>query len=304
LPQFLARRPGSRATERTGATVRDYLIGWLCDWVRRFGIDGFRCDSAKHVELDAWFELKQSAVAALADWRAATGQPAGEPFWMMGEVFGHGVAPGHYCEFGFDSVLNFDFQHQLTNRCALSDVYAEYAAALSGAPAKAVSYLSSHDTDLFDRDRLIEAATALMLAPGGVLLFYGDETARPSGPCPSADPLQATRSNMNWETVDQQVLTHWQRLGQFRSRHVALARGTHRSLNEGPYTFARLDAESGDRIIAVPCAQGKLSVRVEDIFAEGALLHDAYTGWRGRVRDGHVVVPAQGTVLLEQSIYE
>jgi alpha-amylase len=37
--------------------------------VRDYGIDGFRVDTAKHVEMDAWQQLKTQATAALAEWK-------------------------------------------------------------------------------------------------------------------------------------------------------------------------------------------------------------------------------------------
>jgi alpha-amylase len=41
-----------------GYTPRDYLTHWLSQWVRDYGIDGFRVDTAKHVEQAAWQQLK------------------------------------------------------------------------------------------------------------------------------------------------------------------------------------------------------------------------------------------------------
>jgi len=70
LPKFLKEKPGTRAVDRPETTVRNYLIGWLTDWVREFGIDGFRCDTVKHVEPAAWIALKQEGVKALAEWKA------------------------------------------------------------------------------------------------------------------------------------------------------------------------------------------------------------------------------------------
>ena len=57
--------------EKENYRVRDYLIYWLSSWVREFGIDGFRCDTAKHVEKDAWKQLKIASTQALRDWKAA-----------------------------------------------------------------------------------------------------------------------------------------------------------------------------------------------------------------------------------------
>ena len=58
--------------ERTGypRVPRNYLIKWLTDWVRTCGIDGFRIDTARHVERDAWQDLKAEAVRALRAWKA------------------------------------------------------------------------------------------------------------------------------------------------------------------------------------------------------------------------------------------
>ncbi|HEX3138640.1 MAG TPA: alpha-amylase family glycosyl hydrolase, partial [Rhizobacter sp.] len=67
LPAFLAKRGAdTRARELPQTTVRGYLIAWLTDWVREYGIDGFRADTVKHVEPAAWAELKTAATRALA----------------------------------------------------------------------------------------------------------------------------------------------------------------------------------------------------------------------------------------------
>ncbi|WP_223305999.1 alpha-amylase family glycosyl hydrolase [Massilia sp. NR 4-1] len=293
LPPFLARKPDTRAIELPQATVRTYLIAWLADWVRRFGIDGFRCDSAKHVELDAWLELKQVACRARE-------QHGAEPFWMLGEVFGHGIERNHYFDFGFDSLLNFHFQHHLAGAASLEALFDDYAGKLAGRPGyNVLSYISSHDTQLFDRSDLMRAGTALLLSPGGVLVFYGDETARPPGHATPADATQATRSDMNWQDIDEQNLAHWRKLGQFRQRHVAIARGRHSMTGDGPYSFTRADAASGDKVlVALDCA-GLTRLRTSGVFAEGEAVRDAYSGWRGRVQDGHVCLHADRVVLLE-----
>ena len=73
----------------------DYIIMWLAAWVREFGIDGFRCDTAKHVEVDRWGDLKVACLKALEEWRAdetrSPNSPAkkwDEKFWTTGEAFG------------------------------------------------------------------------------------------------------------------------------------------------------------------------------------------------------------------------
>jgi alpha-amylase len=222
---------------------------------------------------------------------------------MVGEVFPHGVVRDAYFDNGFDSLINFDFQdEQLADPVALDRLYASYAARLAagrsgGRSFDVLSYLSSHDTKLYPRDRLIDAGSALLLAPGGVQIFYGDETARPPGPATSGDPQQATRSDMNWSGIDAAVLTHWQKLGRYRLRHPALARGSHEKLADAPYTFAR--RLGGDRVVAAPKAIGPVVIPVRGVFADGDKLRDAYSGVELVAADGAVRLDAQGAVLLE-----
>ncbi|MFT0669022.1 alpha-amylase, partial [Enterobacter hormaechei subsp. xiangfangensis] len=71
LPNFYQHKPDTNAKVMTNFTPRDYLTHWLSQWVRDYGIDGFRVDTAKHVEPEAWLQLKNQASQALAAWKAA-----------------------------------------------------------------------------------------------------------------------------------------------------------------------------------------------------------------------------------------
>ncbi|WP_273204089.1 alpha-amylase [Marinobacter subterrani] len=263
LPVFLKNKESSRSEQLEGATVRDYLITWLTDWVREFGVDGFRVDTAKHVEPEAWSELKQKAQAALEDYRSRHPEadlPA-EDFWMVAEVFPHSVRKSAYFDAGFDAVINFDLQEEAKAGAAclsaMEPVYSEYAGKLNGtAGFNVLSYISSHDTTLFsqiaggDHSLQKRAAAALMLTPGAVQVFYGDESGRAFGPTGS-DPHQGTRSDMNWNAIENgdvsAILEHWQTLGQFRARHPAIGAGEHRLISQQPYVFSRTHGD--DRVV-------------------------------------------------------
>jgi len=268
-----ATADGTGAVARPGATVRDYLVGWHADWVRQYGIDGFRCDTAKHVELPAWKALKDASTAALAEWKAANPAkaPDAAPFWMTGEVFPHGVVKDEYfTQGGFDSLINFSFQAPLvtllSSKAALVDdvprleaLYADMASRLAPDPAfDVLTYLSSHDTLLFfdaigqSAAKQRQAGTALLLAPGAVQLFYGDETGRKGGPAGS-DQAQSTRSSMNWSAVDATIQGHFQVLGTFRQRHAAVGAGTHQQLQSpaGTYAFSRTLAGEDAVVVVV-----------------------------------------------------
>jgi len=306
LPPFLKIKPDTQAKTLPNATVRDYLVTWLSQWVNDYGIDGFRADTVKHVEPESWLALKAAGVKALDAWRAGhPGQsPDNAPFWMTGEYWGHGIARSKSFDAGFDNMINFDFQQrfkEVHGNAELDRLFADYSQVLAEPAAHNVlSYISSHDTELFSRSRAIEAGTALLLAPGGVQIYYGDETARPAGPASPGDKQQATRSDMNWSSIDQTVLTHWQKLGKFRARHVALARGVHARLAGNPYTFSRVSA-SDKVIVALTREAGAVSVGT--VFANGIQVRDAYTGRVAMVTDGKVELTphANGVVLLESA---
>jgi alpha-amylase len=313
LPPFLKNKPDSRAKELPDATVRDYLVAWLTQWVRDFGIDGFRADTVKHVEPESWAALKKAGVTALAEWKSKNPQQKIDdaPFWMTGEYWGMNIERVKlYDSGGFDNLINFDFQENAErvlakgggfDVAALDKLYGDYAKVLARpATHNVLSYLSSHDTKLFDRARLIDGGTALMLAPGGVQIYYGDETARPNGPFKPGDKQQATRSFMNWNSIDADVLDHWRKLGQFRARHVALARGTHAKLADAPYTFSRVSGE--DRVVVAIGVTAPTAVAVAGVFADGARVRDAYTGTVATVAAGKAQVTphARGVVLLER----
>lgn len=255
LPNFYQHKPDTAARVMADATPRDYLTHWLSHWVREYGIDGFRVDTAKHVEMDAWQQLKTEASDALTAWKAAN--PAQKiddaPFWMTGEAWGHGVMQSRYYQHGFDAMINFDYQEQAAKAvdclANIDPVWQQMAEKLQ--TFNALSYLSSHDTRLF-REGGQQAAGLLLLAPGAVQIFYGDETLRPVGPTGS-DPLQGTRSDMNWQDADAAqaaTLAHWKTLGQFRARHPAVGAGTQTTLpvKQG-YAFVREHA--GDKVLVV-----------------------------------------------------
>ncbi|HEV7914803.1 MAG TPA: alpha-amylase family glycosyl hydrolase, partial [Albitalea sp.] len=106
LPTFLRGKPGTKAVDLPDTPVRGYLVRWLTDWVRDYGIDGFRADTVKHVEPEAWLELKTEATKALAEWKAK--HPAGrtddQPFWMVGEYWGLGPERHQLHDFGFNAM--------------------------------------------------------------------------------------------------------------------------------------------------------------------------------------------------------
>ncbi|MFO0745497.1 MAG: alpha-amylase family glycosyl hydrolase [Myxococcota bacterium] len=319
LPPFYAHKSDTRAVARAENTVREYLIEWLTDWVRTYGVDGFRCDTAKHVELPAWKELKASADAALVAWREAHPDkrfpdadypdPA-HPFWMTGEVFPHGVVKDEYFSNGFDSIINFDFQNSapsaLDNPAAIDGVYADYASKLNAASGgfQVLSYLSSHDTSVFfersagkDLAKQKRAGELLLFAPGGVQIFYGDENGRDYGSV--SDANHRTRTDYKWG-ANPDLLSHWQIVGRFRKAHPAVGGGQHVKRADAPYTFERTLGD--DVVFVVMGASGSVSVDVSDQWFDSTVVRDATTGATATVASGKATFTADpsGLVMIER----
>ncbi|MFR9720111.1 alpha-amylase [Aeromonas diversa] len=265
LPEFLKHKADTRAKFIPDASVSDYLIAWHTDWVRRFGIDGFRGDTVKHLEPAVWAKLKQAGSAALKEWKAANPDKKIDdlPFYLVGEVWDHGVSKDLWYDNGFDSVINFDYQREgaLTHAQCMSqaeETYASYAKRINGDPDfNVLSYISSHDTKLFfgdyqDVGLQKRVANSFLLLPGGVQVYYGDESGR--GLAKDGGVFdQALRADMNWGELGQGekagLLRHWQKLGQFRATHPAIAAGSHQKLSDAPYAFVREKGE--DKVVVV-----------------------------------------------------
>jgi alpha-amylase len=316
--------------KRTGypRAPRYYMMKWHADWVRKYGFDGFRADTVKHVEPGVWKELKTVASAAYEDWKKANPgkRVAGDlPFFMTAETYGYSVKAGreftydggekvNYYDNGFDSMINFSMAGDA--RQGYEQLFSSYSAALQG-PLKGVSvlnYLDSHDDgNPFDamREHPMEAANKLLLAPGQAQIYYGDETARVlkiEGATGDAN----LRSFMNWDQLKNntrvglvgvaEVRDHWARLGRFRHAHPAVGAGVHQMINASPYTFKRSYEKNGvsDRVVvALGLPQDRaVSISVAGVFSDGQTVRDWYTGKNAVVSGGKVQFALPAPVAL------
>ena len=260
IPTFLKTKWQGEGTYNTklskygsSDTVSNYLVKWLSEWVSTYGVDGFRCDTAKHVEDASWKKLKTSCVSALKTWRQNNPNSPGanwdEDFWMTGEAWGHGLGYSHYySDGGFDSMINFSFSGSGVNGVeGINGIYQNYASTINNQKGfNALTYISSHDSNLA-RSNLIYQGSAFQLMPGAMHIFYGDESNRPLVPGMNFDGNggsgHSLRSDMNWSSLDSNTLAHWQKVGKFRSNHVAVGAGDHQQItaynSSTGYTFSR-----------------------------------------------------------------
>ncbi len=310
--------------DRTGypRAPRFYIIKWLTDYIHELGIDGFRVDTVKHVNENAWSELYKEASFAFETWKKKHPKTIldDNPFYMVGEVYNYGISGGRefdfgdkkvdYFDHGFHSLINFELKSDAVND--YETIFTKYSkllhTTLNG--KSVVNYLTSHDDGQpFDKERKepLRAANILMLTPGASQVYYGDETAR-SLEIDSTQGDATLRSFMNWEELDslpktKQILEHWRKVGQFRNRHPAIGAGKHKRLAKEPYVFSRTytDGDYKDKVVVgLDLPKGKKSLWVKGFFGDGTKLYDTYSGTEVLVQNGKVILENDNDIALLQ----
>ena len=173
----------------------EVVKGWIevwSDWIRKFGIDGYRIDTAKHVNPEFWNEF----IPAILGAAKAAGKT---DFPIYGEVFdGDPIATSKFVrEQSFPGVLDFPFQsvvtsfvtsgtsaEKLTDLFNADDLYTTASTSAYGL----TTFLGNHDMGRIgmfiensagnDAEALKKSQLAnalLFLLRGGPALYYGDE---------------------------------------------------------------------------------------------------------------------------------
>ncbi|WP_313166070.1 alpha-amylase family glycosyl hydrolase [Massilia oculi] len=315
--------------KRTGypRAPRYYLMKWHADWVRKYGIDGFRADTVKHTEPGLWKELKQEASLAFEDWKRANPKQrlGDDKFWMVSEVYNYEIKHARkfdlgggdfvdYLDQGFDSMISFSLRSDAKQ--PYEKIFSDYSKILQGEMKgySVLNYISSHDdSSPFDplRERPFESANKLLLAPGAAQIYYGDETARILR-VEGAEGDATLRSFMNWDELKTNaergmhrvadIRAHWARLGRFRAAHPAVGAGVHQMISHSPYTFKRTWERSGvsDRVVVALDLPGgqPATIQVGGVFHDGATVRDWYTGKTAVVKGGKVRFDTAAPVAL------
>ncbi|MET8033700.1 pullulanase-type alpha-1,6-glucosidase [Streptomyces sp. NPDC005345] len=163
-------------------------------WVRDFGIDGFRIDTVKHVNMEFWTQW----ATALDAYAARHGR---KDFFMFGEVYSAdtSVTAPYVTEGRLDATLDFPFQDAARSYASqggsakkLASVFGDdYKYTTDKANAyEQVTFLGNHDmgrigyfldqdnpkatdAELLKKDRL--ANELMFLSRGNPVVYYGDE---------------------------------------------------------------------------------------------------------------------------------
>jgi alpha-amylase len=262
LPDFETERP----------EVRDFLLNAQLPWAKRFGLDGFRLDTVKHVDHAFWQEQRRRLRAEV-----------GDGFFLLGEVWGgdREVLDPWFADDELDAGFDFGFQGStvgwLLGR-GRTIAYARYLESRERVrPGHLLAqFLSSHDVEGAlsllggDRERFRLAAALELTTSGLPVVFYGEEVARRIGKWPD------NRSDMPWGDRgllpgagiprDEGMRDWYRRLIAIRRTHPALTRGAHTTASsEGDLlVFRREDAAASDTVfVAVNRGGTAASARLE-----------------------------------------
>jgi alpha-amylase len=317
--------------ERTGypRAPKYYLIKWITDYIKEFGVDGFRVDTVKHTEAGIWGELYAEALKALRDWKNENPNEKLDDldFYMVGEIYNYSIYDGlnytydgdtaiNFFDEGFHSMINFSLKWELKDKHP-DKVFSTYDSLLNQGELKnksVLNYLSSHDDgNPYDADRtnVFNTATYLMLTPGAAQIYYGDETARLLNADAEGDAK--LRSLMNWEELEadakrdgysiKEIHSHWQKLGQFRKNHPAIGAGNHQKISDAPYAFNRtLKQNDHQDNVVVVMAQDIKEITVKEVFQENQKVRNFYTGEIATVENGVLKFEKNSRLLLLEEV--
>lgn len=220
--------------------VRDKIINWQVDWLRKLKtdkgntIDYFRVDTVKHVDIDTMKDFKAAAIKEKPD------------FKMIGENFGASIFKdsGYLDPSMMDSLLDFEFKELAKN--FVSGKISETEAKLVKRN-QAISeeremgqFLSSHDENGFlnvrlsdDIGKFLVASSLQLTAKGQPVIYYGEEIGQ-SGKKDNFDKgiFGENRYDFAWDKIENnKILNHYKKMISIRNAFPEIfAKGSRENL--------------------------------------------------------------------------
>ncbi|MFI6888326.1 pullulanase-type alpha-1,6-glucosidase [Streptosporangium canum] len=299
-------------------TERPEVVRGMTDiyktWVRDTGLDGFRIDTAKHVDMEFWERFSP----ALRGYAAGLGN---KRFFMFGEVYSSDPAftSRYSTRGGMDATLDFPFQEAARSfsggtagAARLARLFAgdDHHTDADGNAASLPTFLGNHDmgrigrfvaqdnpgaadSELLRRDLL--AHELMYLTRGQPVVYYGDEQGF-TGKGGDQDARASMFASRTGSYLSDDLIgtdaTHAQdnfvpghplyqgisALARLRDAHPALADGAQieRLAEGGVYAFSRIDARAQvEYVVAVNNAEQPAAVNVPT-FSAGAAFTKVY----------------------------
>ncbi len=320
--------------------VIEGMIEIFGDWIDRYKIDGFRIDTAKHVNPEFW----QAFVPAMEARAEANSIPN---FHIFGEVYD--VDPAQLARYTrvdrYPTVLDFGFQSTVTDLVA-KDVPPDRLARLfstdvlyEGGEAAALglpTFLGNHDMgrignfiltarpDISDAELLARSTLAhafLMFSRGAPTIYYGDEQgfAGDGGYGGARQDMAATQvasyrddrvvgGSSDAFSTEAPLYRAISDMARIRAAHPRLRRGlqTVRFAAEEPGLFAvtrAIDGETGETLIVYNTSTAEISanIEVDAASSEWSSLRGACPGVATAPASVRVTVPALDFVICSSN---
>jgi glycosidase len=285
----------------TNPSARAYSVDNAIAWIEKTGIDGFRLDAVKHIELEWLLDLRKRVAAEIEP-------KTGEHFYMVGETFESGnrdVLKSYVGSDRLDGQFDFPLRAVLAEKLlrrtgTMHDLDGFLASNDSYYPGLMSTFIGNHDIlrtvhvaedqpwdawapgQPWDAppslpkyaapfERLGVAFSFLFTTKGVPLLYYGDEIGLPG----AGDP--DNRRFMQWDGLDANQLALrglLEKLGKIRRAHPALWRGARSTLSVTNDTYAYVMSD-GEDTVYVGLNRGDVAASVEGMPKKGRdLLRD------------------------------
>jgi glycosidase len=287
----------------TNATARTYSVAQAVEWIKQtkdaqgFGVDGFRADAIKHVDISWLTELRAKIKADVI----ATQTPQ-QRFYMVGETYDffsrdllkQYVDPATKLDGQFDFPLRKNVVEAVIMRTQKMSDLASFMNSNDyyyGASAVMSTFIGNHDlprvihlaannrlwndqsadgknlawggqpgpvAELEAYERMANGFGVLYTNRGAPLVYYGDEIGLPG----AGDP--DNRRFMQWSTLNANQTFLKERvakLGEIRNKHPALRRGTRTTLESNDDVWAYSRITNGDSVyVAINRSDGPKTV--------------------------------------------
>ena len=313
--------------------VRDGMIDVYKTWAE-LGIDGFRIDTVKHVNMEFWQKFSPAILAAAH----AKGK---KDFFMFGEVFDADprLMSPYTTKGALQATLDFGFQQNAVGfaqgkpSTQLRDFYEndDYYTDTDSNAYQLPTFLGNHDMgrvgtflnqpgvdgpELLARDQL--AHSLMYLTRGQPVIYYGDEQGF-TGPGGDKDARQDMFATKTADYTDDEVVDgsgtttigskdrfdvnapmykHIAALQKLRAKYPALSDGTqvHRysSNTNGLYAFSRYGADKTEYLVVANNSKTAASATIPT-YGSNTTLRPVYGGSKA------VKTDREGRVLLTQA---
>jgi glycosidase len=278
----------------TNKSARDYAVANAVEWIKQtadasgFGVDGFRADAIKHVDVSWLTDLR-----ARINTDIVAKQTPPQRFYMVGETYDFGnrdfiktfVEPSSKLDGQFDFPLRKELVETVIMRLRSMTDLANFMNSndyFYGANAVMSTFIGNHDlpriihlaansrlwgdnqsadgkdrswdntptavSELEAYERVANGFAILLTNRGAPLVYYGDEIGMPGGGDPD------NRRFMQWTglTANQTYLhDRIKALADIRHKHPALFRGTRTTLEVSSDVWAFTRSTTGDTVHVV-----------------------------------------------------